>query len=423
MLDPPPRSTVGTVTEIYDYLRLLYAKTGTQYCTNCNIPVQQQTLEQIVDSMLALPLGTRLQLLSPVVRGRKGHYREMFDQFRRQGFTRVRVDGELQEILDGMQLARYKVHTIELVIDRLVVDPASIKRFTESVDTAVHLGEGGLSVLIEQEDGSWMDKYYSTSYSCPSCGTSYDTPAPNMFSFNSPFGACETCGGIGQLNDFDVDLIIPDYTKSITQGGIGPLGKLRDTWLWKQVTSYATKQSIDLKTPINEMSRKELDILLYGNNDSVTVTYASSTVKHKFIGILPSLRHQYEQSTSASVRKGTERYFSNIPCRSCNGARLKPAHLFVRVGGKNIHEATSTDIVAAREWFSALPALLTDRQNIIATLILKEIVSRLFFLEEVGLNLSNTRSYCKNTIGWRITAHSFGKSNRLAACWRNLRVR
>jgi excinuclease ABC subunit A len=382
-----PRSTVGTVTEIYDFLRLLYAKVGTQYYVNCDIPVRQQTLDQIVDQILQLDLGTRLQILSPVVKGRKGHYRELFEQYRRQGFTKVRVDGVMEEIVEGMQLPRYKVHTIELVIDRLNIDPENRKRLSESVETALHLGEGGVSTLVEEKDGTWKDVYYSTSYSCPSCGTSYETPAPNMFSFNSPFGACKTCEGLGDMMDFDQDLVIPDKTKSIFRGGIAPLGKKRETWLWKQVKAFAGHLDVDLDTPVGELDQVVLDAILYGSDGAaVSVEYGDMAVKHRYLGVLPSLRHQYEQTTTPSVRKSIERYFSSTPCRTCHGARLKRPHLFVRVADQNIHWCTTLDIAAARDWFATLDRSLSDRQNIIASLILKEIVIRLSFLQDVGLS-------------------------------------
>jgi len=382
-----PRSTVGTVTEIYDYLRLLYAKVGVQFCVNCNIPVRQQTLDQIVDALLVAGQGARVQVLSPIVKGRKGHYRELFEQFRRQGFTRVRVDGELQEIVEGMQLPRYKVHTIELVIDRLKLEADSRKRLSESVEAALHLGDSGVSALIEQPDGSWADVYYSTSYSCPSCGTSYETPAPNMFSFNSPFGACEACEGLGEAMDFDIDLVLPEKDKSIARGGIAPLGKKRETWLWKQVTAFCKQAGISMETPVGEMSQQELDAVLHGTEEAaVNVAYGATAVKHRYLGVLPSLRHQYEQTSTPTVRRSIEKYFSTHPCKSCHGARLKPAHLHVRIADRNIHWCTSLDIGAAESWFSGLADQLTDRQRIIATLILKEIVERLHFLHNVGLS-------------------------------------
>jgi excinuclease ABC subunit A len=277
------------------------------------------------------------------------------------------VDGELQEIVEGMQLPRYKVHTVELVIDRLTVDPTGRKRLTESVEAAIHLGEGGVNALIETSPEQWKDVYYSTSYSCPSCGTSYETPAPNMFSFNSPFGACTTCEGLGEMLDFDLSLVIPDPTVSIARGGIGPLGKKRDTWLWKQVTSFCQHANIDVNVPIGELTDAELEAVLYGTDGSaVSVQYGDTAVKHRYLGVLPSLRHQYEQSTTSTLRKSIERYFASTACRSCGGARLKQEHLHIRIADVNIHFCTQLDIASAVQWFSDLSTHLTDRPRIIA---------------------------------------------------------
>jgi len=381
-----PRSTVGTVTEIYDYLRLLYAKAGIQYCVNCNIEVKQQTLDQIVDALLKHPVDTKVQVLSPVVKGRKGHYRELFEQLRKQGFTRVRIDGEMQEITESLQLPRYKVHNIELLVDRIVIDEGIRTRLTESVDTALHLGDDGVSALIETSENVWTEVYFSTTYSCPSCGTSYATPAPNMFSFNSPFGSCSECEGLGEKTDFDMELVMPDLSVSIDSGGIGPLGKARDTWLWKQVTSYCKDVGIDRTKPISEIADHSLQALLYGTDGArVTVEYKNTEVRHQFIGVLPTLKHQLEQTASATIRKGIEQYFAAMPCPSCNGARLKEAHLFIRVNDMNIHDVSIMSIVDCLQWFSTVMENLSDRQQIIADLIVREISKRLSFLVDVGL--------------------------------------
>ncbi len=395
-----PRSTVGTVTEIYDYIRLLFAKIGIQYCVTCDIPVTQQTIEQILDTILAEQPGTRVQILSPVVKGRKGHYRELFDQFRRQGFTRVRIDGELAEITEGMQLARYKVHTIELVIDRLAVDPESSRRLRQSVETALQLGEGGLTVLIEEAPDTWSDRFFSTQYACPQCGTSYETPAPNMFSFNSPFGACDTCEGLGEMFDFDPALVVPDDSLSIGEGGIAPLGKRRETWLWKQVIAWCDHAGISLKEPIKDLPPGALDAILYGSEDaSVNVAYGVSRVKHAYLGVLPSLRHQYEQTTTTTVRRSIERYFATITCRDCGGARLKKEHLHIRIASANIHHVCQADIEASREWFSQVSSQLQQRQGLIAAPILKEITARLSFLDEVGLGYLTLERNAKTLSG------------------------
>lgn len=382
-----PRSTVGTVTEIYDFLRLLYAKVGVQHCVTCAIPVRQQTLDQIIDAILQYPQGTRIQILSPVVKGRKGHYREQFESYRRQGFTRVRVNGEVREITEGMQLQRYKTHTIELIIDRLNVEQSSSKRLLESIESALHLGEGGLTVLIEDSPESWQERFFSTEYSCPQCGESYQTPAPNMFSFNSPFGACPTCDGLGELVDFDPLLVIPDPSLSLSAGGIAPLGKKRETWLWKQVAAWCQENSIDTEQPVASLSDASVQRLLYGTEDAhVSVEYGGSTIRHSFLGILPSLRHQYDNATTATIKKSIEKYFSTIQCRTCSGGRLRIPNMHVLIDGASICASTGLDIESALAWFEQLPTKLDDRQRHIAELILNEITSRLHFLVDVGLS-------------------------------------
>jgi excinuclease ABC subunit A len=382
-----PRSTVGTVTEIYDYLRLLYAKIGTQYCVECHVPVQQQTVDQIVTALLNLGNGTRVQILSPVVKGRKGHYREQLDAFRRQGFTRVRIDGQLQEINEGMQLARYKTHTIELVIDRVVIEAEPSKRLLDSIETALQLGEGGLTILHESSPDEWREIFFSTQYACPQCGTSYETPAPNMFSFNSPFGACDGCDGLGELLDFNPQLVLPNPELSISQGGIAPLGAKRETWLWRQVIAVCESLGVSLLEPIATIPQEKLDVVVYGTSSvTVDIAHDGRYSKHAFIGVLPSLRHQYDQTSSASVRKSIEKFFSTVTCRQCNGGRLKVPHLRVLIKDTSIADLTSMDVADARAWVDGVSNHLTERQRIIAFLILKEIRQRLEFLDDVGLH-------------------------------------
>ena len=254
-----PRSTVGTVTEIYDYLRLLFARTGTQFCVECNSRVSKQSTDQIIDAILQLPEGTKTLILAPVVKGRKGHYRELFEQILKDGFLRVRVDGEVHEISKGMKIDRYKVHTIEIVVDRIVVKKESRTRVADSVEVALGFGSGVMIV----HDGK-KDILFSKLYSCPSCGTSYEEPAPNSFSFNTPFGACPACEGLGEKREFDMSLIVPDDTLSIQQQGIAPLGKPRHTWFFSQVRSVLKRHGLTFDTPIKEYSKQASQELLYG---------------------------------------------------------------------------------------------------------------------------------------------------------------
>ena len=385
-----PRSTVGTVTEIYDYLRLLYAKIGVQYCVDCHVPVEQKSLDQIVDEIYRDYEDKKIQILTSLVKARKGHYRELFEQLMKQGYTKVRVDGEIREIEENMQLARYKIHDVELVIDRCRADKSQEHRISESVQLALNRGEGTMLLLVE--DGKeWVEKLYSTSYSCPSCGKSFEALAPNMFSFNSPYGACSHCEGLGELKDFDLAFVIPDKSISVETGAIGPLGKKRQTWLWNQVKAYAKKENIDLKVPVSELSSSDINKLLYGSDDeAIAVNYKFSgslvTYKHKYIGILNSVRHQYENTSSSSIRKNIEDYMSTIVCPVCNGGRLKQESLAVLVADKPINELVANDIRLAIEEFSNIRDALNERQLKIAGIILKEIIARLKFLNDVGLS-------------------------------------
>ena len=388
-----PRSTVGTVTEIYDYLRLLYARVGTQFCTECNIAVEQKTLDQIIEDILKEFAGQRIFILAPLVRGRKGHYRELFDQLVKQGFTKIRIDGELRQLEPNMQVSRYQVHDIELVIDRLVASADQEHRIYESCDLALQKSESVMQILQDgTPSGEKHEKLYSTEYSCPSCGKSFQTLAPNMFSFNSPYGSCPQCEGLGELRDFSMQLVIPDDEVSIADGGVAPLGKLRETWLWEQVTAFLNLNEIDPSTPIKNIPKDVLNDLLYGiKADTLPIQYrfsggSSITYHHKFTGVLTSLNHQLQNTTSQVIRHNIEAFMSVEKCPVCNGGRLKQENLAVKIDGRNIHEIVIEDIELSRLYFSTLHERLNDRQNAIAALILKEISSRLRFLEDVGLS-------------------------------------
>ncbi len=395
-----PRSTVGTVTEIYDYLRLLFAKIGTQYCVDCHIPVEQKSLDQIVEEILKEFSGSKVLLLSPLVKARKGHYRELFEQLQRQGFTRVRVDGEIKEIIDDMQLNRYAIHDIDLVIDRLVVEESQEQRLSESADLALKKGDSSMILLYEGSNGKFLSKLFSTAYSCPSCSRSYEPTAPNMFSFNSPYGACPTCQGLGELNDFNLDLVVPDKSKSINEGGIALLGKQKEKWLWNQVEAYAKGLKIDLGLPIEQLPEEKFKKLIFGaeENEEISISYNfsgsdSHSYKHKYIGVLPSFRHQFENTTTVSVRKSVESFMSTAICPECNGGRLKQSNLNVFISDHNVNDVTKYDINECHNFFLNLSDKLTERQLSIANLIIKEIKTRLNFLKDVGLSyLSLNRS-------------------------------
>lgn len=402
-----PRSTVGTVTEVYDYLRLLYSKIGIQYCVNCDIPVQSQTTEQIITSLYELPSASRLQVLAPMIRGRKGHYRELFEQLRKQGYTKVRVNAEIQEIEQGMQLDRYRTHNIELVIDRVMLDEEVRPRLLQSIELALNVGEGKVIVLHQKiGESTWQERMFSTAYSCPSCGTSYDQLAPNMFSYNSPYGACDTCQGLGELRDFDLKRILPDELLSLADGAITLLGKQRDTWLWEQVKSVCKMLNLSLTEPVLSLDKQALNKLMYGSSDvesiSMDLGFAGMTnasMKQKFTGIIPSFRHQHQSTSSPKIRKWLEEFMGEVACPSCDGGKLKKSNLYVRILGKSIADMTNMDIPDALEYFRDMKTKLNKRDQTISNLILKEIISRLTFLENVGLGYLSLKRSARSLSG------------------------
>ncbi|MFZ1731011.1 MAG: excinuclease ABC subunit UvrA [Bacteroidota bacterium] len=380
-----PRSTVGTVTEIYDYLRLLFARAGVQHCHKDGSPVQRQSLDQMVDRLLGFNKGTRIMIFAPVVRGRKGHYRELFEQIQKDGFTKVRVDGELLEIEDGMKVDRYKIHNIEIVVDRLVVNDEARSRIADSLEIALRFGEG---VVIVDVDGA--DILMSQKNSCPICGTSYEEPAPNSFSFNSPYGACSTCDGLGEKREFDLDLIIPDVAKSLNEEGLAPLGKPRHTWWWAQIYAVAGKYGFDLDTPLSDISEEAMTTLLNGSGKEkyrIEYTHPDGRVtlyNHSIAGVLASLKQYYENTTSNGIREWAESFMSTKECPSCQGGRLRPESMAVLIDGHSIHEMTRASVKEALEIFASLK--LTSRQQEIGALVIREITSRLGFLSNVGLD-------------------------------------
>ncbi len=386
-----PRSTVGTVTEIYDYLRLLFSRVGTQFCYHCGRKVERQSVDQIIDSILKYPTGSKLQMLAPVVKGRKGHYRELFEEIQKDGFVRVRVDGEVQEIRDGMKVDRYKIHNIEIVVDRIAVKKELRSRVAESVEVALKYGNGTLIV----HDGV-NDQLFSKHYACHVCGISYDEPAPNSFSFNSPSGSCPECEGLGEKKAFDVRLIIPDENLSINEEAIAPLGKPRQTWMFSQLRAVAKRYGFDFDTPLKKLSSKARDVLLNGAGDEkFDIEYIHDggrkvTYRHRFGGIMEMMKRYYEESSSNNIREWVESFMTTTPCDSCKGGRLRKESLAIKlVDDKtgchtNIHEVVSLSIKQAHRFFEELS--LPPRQMEIARQILKEIRQRLEFLLNVGLD-------------------------------------
>jgi len=381
-----PRSTVATVTEIYDYLRLLFARIGIPYCYKCGRRIQKQTVQQIVDHVLAMPQGVRIQVLAPIVRGRKGEYRETFEEIRREGFVRVRVDGEVRDLSQSIRLDKNKKHTIEVVVDRLVVEPRVARRLADSIETALHLASG-LVVINNLQDG---DHLFSEHFACPDCGVSYEELSPRMFSFNSPYGACPTCNGLGTVMEVDPELVVPNPSKSLRQGAIEPWGEEREGWYFSQLKAVARRYGFSLDVPFEELSPEHQRIILYGSPDEVRVHYQSGTGRltaeftSRFEGVIPNLMRRYRQTQSNAIREWIEEYMNVRPCPDCGGARLKPESLSVKIQGQNIYEVTRLSVKQALDFFKNLS--LSEKDQVIAHQILKEIQARLGFLINVGLD-------------------------------------
>lgn len=379
-----PRSTVGTVTEIYDYLRLLFARIGIPHCYNCGKPVNKQSSAQIIDTVITNNTGKKITILAPVVRGRKGHYRELFEEISSDGFLKVRVDGEYFEITKGFHIDRYKIHNIEIAVDKITVSERSRGRITESIDVALNYGNG----IVIIDDGE-KDNIYSRHLACLECGISYRELAPNSFSFNSPYGSCSDCEGLGEKKELDINLIIPDWNKSINQEGLAPLGKPRNIWFFNQLTAVAEKYGFTFDTILKDFTEEQKDVLLNGSKEklSFTYTYGSgrpATYLHRFSGIYQYLKNYYESTTSNNIREWVESYMNTITCPTCSGGRLKKESLAVKFQNKNITEITELSIIRASEFFAALK--LKGREELIAKPILKEITTRLNFLLNVGLD-------------------------------------
>lgn len=379
-----PRSTVGTLTEIYDFLRLLYARAGIAYSYVTGKPMIRQTEDQIVDHIIHNFERKKLILLAPVVKGRKGHYRELFVQVRKMGFTKVRVDGVVLELQPKMQVDRYKTHDIEIVIDRLVADESDRFRITKSVQTTMTHGKGLLMIRDEEGEIHHFSKYLMD----PETGLSYDEPAPNNFSFNSPYGACQTCNGLGQVEEITKDSIIADPNLSISRGGFAPLGEYRDIWIFKKLDAILKRHKVNLTTPIKNIPDEVLDIILYGDEVPVSVSskkYPGTQWNTKFEGIVRFLEKQKEEGTE-KTRKWIEDFMTVKTCPACNGSRLKKESLHFLIADTNISQLAEKDIQSLSDWFVGLEERLTERQKLIAPEVLKEIRKRIGFLLDVGLD-------------------------------------
>lgn len=383
-----PRSTVGTVTEIYDYIRLLYARIGVPYCPNCGKKIEKQTIDQIVDNIMELEEGTRIQVLAPVVRGRKGEYTKQLEEFQKDGFVRVRIDGEIYELSDDIELDRKKKHNIDLIVDRLVIKEDIVSRLTESVEVALKHADNLVTIDIVGD----KEKLYSCNYACPDCGFSFPELTPRMFSFNNPMGACPKCTGIGYLMKMDEDLIIPDKNKTLYDGvkafGASTMKK-GDTMAKMYFESIGRHYGVEIKNKkIKDLPRDFLEKILYGTgNEEIDFEYQSPAgirkFKAPFEGVIPTLDRRHNETKSQGMRDFYEMYMSNSPCNECNGARLKPEILAIKIGDKNINELTEMSIGKIKDYLDNLT--LSKTEAMISDLILKEIHQRLQFLIDVGL--------------------------------------
>jgi len=391
-----PRSTVGTVTEIYDYLRLLYSRIGVQYCNICDIPVVKKSDEIIKNEILEKYSGQNILILSPNVRGRKGHYRELFEQFMKQGFTKIRLDGVITSLTPALQANRFKSHDIDIVIDKCKVEESQYHRLSESCDLALKMGEGVLIIAIEQNK-TLIDELFSTHNSCPKCDKSFQTLSPNMFSFNSQYGACSNCHGIGDVFEFYEDTVIINDELSIRDGAVAIMNKDEDERLFSKLCDVCNDFSIPLTKKWKNLYNNQKHILLHESHDyHVTHTLGNKklmTLNDVFHGILQTLKMRYTIGLNVDEKRLYENYMQYRPCKFCNGGRLKPENLAVRIDGKNIKEATAFDIVSAIKHYKSLLKKLSERKLMIANLVLKEIIIRLEFLSNVGLSyLSLSRS-------------------------------
>ena len=388
-----PRSTVGTVTEIYDYLRLLFARVGHPHCYSCGKEITAQTVSQMVDQVMSMAEGTKLQLLSPMVRGRKGEYKKELQQLRKDGFARVIVDGIQYDLAEEIALDKNKKHDIDIVVDRLIVKPGIERRLADSLETSLNHAEGIVKVAVA--DGPTL--LFSEQFACIDCGISYPEIAPRMFSFNNPYGACPDCTGLGTRMYFDADLVVPNPDLSIRDGAIVPWEKRLSGWYHLTLEALAKAYKFDIRTPFKKLSKKVQEVVLYGSGgEKIEFWWEEDggrrhTYQKEFEGVLNNLERRFRETDSEQVREELERYMNVMPCPTCNGARLKQEALYVRVGGKNITEVTALSITDALGFFNTLE--LTEKEGEIARRILKEIRERLSFLVNVGLDyLSMDRS-------------------------------
>jgi len=381
-----PRSTVGTITEVYDFLRLLFARIADGYSYVTGEKMIRYTESQIHNLITGLYTERKVLILAPVVKGRKGHYRELLEQFRKQGFLNVRVDGELKELVFGMQLDRYKVHDIELVIDKIKINPDSERRMIQSVQLGMKHGKGSVMIMDHETDEV---KHFSRALMCPTSGISYNEPEPNTFSFNSPYGACPKCNGLGTVTEIDLNKIFPDNNKSIKKGGISPIGEYKHNWIFHQMEAIGDKYGFDLDTPIKDIPEEAISTILYGSDENYTIQKEymgiTSTYTLNFEGVVNFISNQYSDSGSNSIRKWAMNFMNKVNCPECKGLRLKKESLFFKIDNKNISELANYDLIKLDKWVGELESKLEEKKKIIAHEIIRQIKTRIKFLLDVGL--------------------------------------
>ena len=395
-----PRSTVGTVTEVYDFLRLLFARAGEAVSYISGEKMVKLTEQQIMDAMVQKFDTQKVAILAPVVKGRKGNYRDLFEQIKKKGYNKVRVDGKITDITGSMQVDRYKIHDIEVVIDRLQVQSGSTGRLTESVKIAMKMGSGNIMVL----DADDQLVHFSRFLMDPVSGLSYDEPQPNSFSFNSPYGACPTCEGMGETAEVNIDFIIPDRSKSINRGGIVPIGELRENWTFSQLRALAKVLDFSLADPISKLSDQQIQCILYGYDEPIMVSHINhqgqkKSYESQYKGVVHYITENYFESEDDKLRQWAEEFMHQKPCEACHGDRLKQESLHFIIAEKNISQLSNMNIDVLRNWFHAVHNELTERQVIIATELIKEIKSRLDFLVGVGLGYLTLNSPARTLSG------------------------
>lgn len=399
-----PRSTVGTITEVYDFLRLLFARVGEAHSYNTGKKMVKWSEEEIVENIFTKYKNKKISLLAPLVRGRKGHYRELFEDVRKKGYLKVRIDGEVKDIVPKMQVDRYKIHDIELVVDRLQVTDDLRSRLSQSVQQTLKLGKDLMFLLVNDSDKTIQ---YSKQLMCEDTGISYEEPSPNAFSFNSPYGACPTCKGLGNVYTIDMGEVLPDKSKSVKEGGIAPLGEEREASVFNQVVEFAKKNKIRLDTPINKLTQAQLDLLLYGDKDinaSLEVDTDDETVPDiytgSYEGIIPMLKRWFSSTHSTeALREWVQQFMTMKPCVTCNGARLKKESLWFKVAGRNIAELSNMNLDNLYAWFDGIELRIGNKQKTIAKDVLKEIRERLQFLLDVGLTYLTLNRSSKSLSG------------------------